>query len=124
MENHKRIKAEEFFHKPPKNYGCSQAVLLGFKDEFNVTESDKLSLPSTAEAMPPKVAVAHYMLQIFCSKDVALLPCRRSSAPLQALPSVAKSSSAPNTPAWIACVWLTPFSKNVSTKTNNRDIIS
>ena len=40
MDNNKRIKAEEFFHKPPVNYGCSQAVLLGFKDEFNVTESD------------------------------------------------------------------------------------
>lgn len=36
----KRVKAEEFFHRPPQCYGCSQAVLLGFTEEFGVTESD------------------------------------------------------------------------------------
>ena len=40
MEKNVRIKAEEYFHKPPVNYCCSQAVLLGFKDEFGITERD------------------------------------------------------------------------------------
>ena len=35
-----RVKSEEFFHRQPECYGCSQAVLLGFKEEFNVTEKD------------------------------------------------------------------------------------
>lgn len=36
----KRVKSEEFFHRQPECYGCSQAVLLGFKDEFEVSEKD------------------------------------------------------------------------------------
>ncbi len=40
MEKTTRIKAEEYFHKPPVSYSCSQAVLLGFREEFGVTERD------------------------------------------------------------------------------------
>ena len=40
MEKYIRIKSEEYFHKPPVSYCCSQAVLLGFKVEFAVTERE------------------------------------------------------------------------------------
>ena len=35
-----RKRSEEFFHQPPHNYGCSQAVILGFENEFGTTAED------------------------------------------------------------------------------------
>lgn len=41
MENqNKRIKSESFFHTPPENLNCAQAILKGFQKEFDIQDKE------------------------------------------------------------------------------------
>lgn len=41
MENqNKRIKSELFFHTPPQNLNCAQAILKGFQKGFDITDKE------------------------------------------------------------------------------------
>lgn len=41
MENqNNRIKSELFFHMPPYNLNCAQAILKGFQKEFDITDEE------------------------------------------------------------------------------------
>ena len=35
-----RVLSEAYFRKPPQNYNCAQAVLLGFRDVCGVTDEE------------------------------------------------------------------------------------
>jgi len=39
-KQNKRIKSELFFHTPPHNLNCAQAILKGFQKEFDITDKE------------------------------------------------------------------------------------
>jgi hypothetical protein len=35
-----RIKSENYFHTPPENFNCAQAILKGFQEEFDISDQE------------------------------------------------------------------------------------